>query len=393
MTTIVFHINVLLAGGIEKVLIDLLRALDPAKYRMKLSVGYDLQELEVLKGSIPPYVEIIYLVDKPSLTFAKKKRIAGNLSIPGKLYNELVLSPLQRQIWKRRLAEVTKDADVVIDFDTTLAPYYKLLAGKKKVAYSHFSLAHYWQEHGNAGRRDKLAARLSHYDKVIMICDEMKEEAIKLYPQLKDKAVRLYNAFDQEKIKAAAEAPLALPGGVNKDNYFLSLGRLNESQKDVSTLIKAYAASVRKYGIAEPLVIVGDGPDRASLETLVNEEGVAAQVFFTGFSHNPYPWIKHAKLFLFSSKNEGLPTVLIEALALAKPVVATACPTGVKEILMYGKAGKLLPVGDVAEMCEAIWELKDNEAMQAGYREYAQQVLKEFDITTVIKQFEDKVIN
>lgn len=393
MTTIVFHINVLLAGGIEKVLIDLLRALDPAKYRMKLSVGYHLQELEVLKGSIPPYVEIIYLVDKPSLTFAKKKRIAGNLSIPGKLYNELVLSPLQRQMWKRRLAEVTKDADVVIDFDTTLAPYYKLLAGKKKVAYSHFSLAHYWQEHGNAGRRDKLAARLSHYDKVIMICDEMKEEAIKLYPQLKDKAVRLYNAFDQEKIKAAAEAPLALPGGAIKDNYFLSLGRLNESQKDVSTLIKAYAASVRKYGIAEPLVIVGDGPDRASLETLVNEEGVAAQVFFTGFSHNPYPWIKHAKLFLFSSKNEGLPTVLIEALALAKPVVATACPTGVKEILMYGKAGKLLPVGDVAEMCEAIWELKDNEAMQAGYREYAQQVLKEFDITTVIKQFEDKVIN
>ncbi|OJW82726.1 MAG: hypothetical protein BGO69_07065 [Bacteroidetes bacterium 46-16] len=393
MTTIVFHINVLLAGGIEKVLIDLLRALDPAKYRMKLSVGYHLQELEVLKGSIPSYVEIIYLVDKPSLTFAKKKRIAGNLSIPGKLYNELVLSPLQRLLWKRRLAEVTKDADVVIDFDTTLAPYYKLLAGKKKIAYSHFSLAHYWQEHGNAGRRDKLAARLSHYDKVIMICDEMKEEAIKLYPQLKDKAVRLYNAFDQEKIKAAAEAPLALPGGVNKDNYFLSLGRLNESQKDVSTLIKAYAASVRKYDITEPLVIVGDGPDRASLETLVNEEGVAAQVFFTGFSHNPYPWIKHAKLFLFSSKNEGLPTVLIEALALAKPVVATACPTGVKEILMYGKAGKLLPVGDVAEMCEAIWELKDNEAMQAGYREHAQQVLKEFDITTVIKQFEDKVIN
>lgn len=393
MTTIVFHINVLLAGGIEKVLIDLLRALDPAKYRMKLSVGYHLQELEVLKGSIPSYVEIIYLVDKPSLTFAKKKRIAGSLSIPGKLYNELVLSPLQRLLWKRRLAEVTKDADVVIDFDTTLAPYYKLLAGKKKIAYSHFSLAHYWQEHGNACRRDKLAARLSHYDKVIMICDEMKEEAIKLYPQLKDKAVRLYNAFDQEKIKAAAEAPLALPGGVNKDNYFLSLGRLNESQKDVSTLIKAYAASVRKYGITEPLVIVGDGPDRASLETLVNEEGVAAQVFFTGFSHNPYPWIKHAKLFLFSSKNEGLPTVLIEALALAKPVVATACPTGVKEILMYGKAGKLLPVGDVAEMCEAIWELKDNEAMQAGYREHAQQVLKEFDITTVIKQFEDKVIN
>ena len=59
MTTIVFHINVLLAGGIEKVLIDLLRALDPAKYRMKLSVGYHLQELEVLKGSIPSYVEII----------------------------------------------------------------------------------------------------------------------------------------------------------------------------------------------------------------------------------------------------------------------------------------------------------------------------------------------
>lgn len=393
MTTIVFHINVLLAGGIEKVLIDLLNALDSSEYRIKLSIGYDLGELEVLKSRIPGYVEINYLVDQPALTFARKKRAVGNISVPEKLYNELLLSPLQKKQWKKRLQEVLADADVVIDFDTTLAPYYKLFRGKKTIAYSHFSLAHYWHEHAHLSRRDKLARRLMHYDKVIMICDEMKEEAIKLYPQLKGKAVRLYNSFDQEKIKEAAQAPLALPEGVEAGNYFLSLGRLNESQKDVATVIKAYAACVKEQGITEPLVIVGDGPDKELLRGLAAKEGVGNKVFFAGFSYEPYPWIKNTKLFLFGSKNEGLPTVLIEALALERPVVATACPTGVKEILMYGEAGTLVPVGDVAAMSKAIMDLKDNSSLQEEYKRNAKTILAEFDIATVIEHFKQIVLN
>lgn len=388
MTTIVFHINLLLAGGIEKVLIDLLRALDPSRYRIKLSLGYNLEELEILKDKIPKHVEICYIVDDKRLSFTKKKKIAGNISAPVKLYGDIVLPYFQKKAWNKNLPGIIKDADVIVDFDTTLAPYYKLLDGRKKIAYSHFSLAHYWKENANVSRRDKLARRLAHYDTIITICDEMKEEMEAMYPELKEKIVRLYNALDFEKIRTMSTEAISGFDEIANRDFLLWVGRLNESQKDATTLIKAYAACVRKYNIPEILVLVGDGPSRKDLEELAATEGMKDRVFFTGFDANPYKWMARAKLFLFASKFEGLPTVLIEALSLGKPIIATACPTGVKEILMQGKAGTLTQPGDTDELCESIFQLLNDNEAQHHYLECSQKILKEFDIREVIKNFE-----
>ncbi|MBS1584854.1 MAG: glycosyltransferase [Bacteroidetes bacterium] len=388
MTTIVFHINLLLAGGIEKVLIDLLRALDPKRYRVKLSLGYNLEELEILRDKIPPHVEICYIVSDKRLSFAKKRKIAGNISAPVKLYGDIVLPYFQKRVWNKRLPEIIKDADVIVDFDTTLAPYYKLLEGKKKIAYSHFSLAHYWKENANVSRRNKLARRLTHYDTIITICDEMKEEMVAMYPELKEKVVRLYNALDFEKIKTMSAEPIKGFDDALKKDFFLWVGRLNETQKDATTLIKAYAACVRKHNISEILVLVGDGPSRKDLEELAIMEGMRHRIFFTGFDTNPYKWMAKARLLLFSSKFEGLPTVLIEALSLQKPIVATACPTGVKEILMHGRAGMLTQPGNVEEFSEAIFKLRNNEELQKHYIDQSGLILNEFDIRSVISNFE-----
>jgi len=393
MTTIVFHINLLLAGGIEKVLIDLLRALSPEKYRVKLSIGYNLEEVEILKERIPSYVEICYIVDDPKLSFTKKKKIQGNISLPEKLYGDIVLPSFQRKAWKKRIPEIISDADVIIDFDTTLAPYYQLLQDKKKIAYSHFSLAHYWKENANVSRRDKLARRLAHYDTIITICDEMKEEADTMYPELKGKIVRLYNALDFDKIKAMSAEHIEGFDKMLEKEFFLWVGRLNETQKDATTLIKAYAACVRKYNIPENLVMVGEGPSRKELEELAVTEGMRDRIFFTGFQSNPYRWMKCAKLFLFCSKFEGLPTVLIEALSLSKPIIATASPTGIKEILMNGKAGTLTETGNVEAFCEAIYTLNNNSELKHFYKDNSHSILKEFDISTVIRSFEDIVLH
>jgi glycosyltransferase involved in cell wall biosynthesis len=83
--------------------------------------------------------------------------------------------------------------------------------------------------------------------------------------------------------------------------------------------------------------------------------------------------------------------VLIEALSLGKPIVATECKTGVKEILMYGKAGTLTPVGDINAMCEAMNELLHDPILQQSYKTNSPKILAEFDIKTVIKQFEQLI--
>lgn len=97
-----------------------------------------------------------------------------------------------------------------------------------------------------------------------------------------------------------------------------------------------------------------DGPDRPELITLVNQLHLEQEVSLPGFIQNPYPYLTHAGLFVLSSKWEGLPTVLVEALYCGTPLVATDCQSGPVEILENGKYGKLVPVGDQKSLTEAI---------------------------------------
>ena len=102
------------------------------------------------------------------------------------------------------------------------------------------------------------------------------------------------------------------------------------------------------------LVILGEGVDRAALEALVASEGLVDRVQLPGFCQNPWDYIAAADLFVLSSEWEGLPTVLIEALALGTRVVATDCPSGPREILEQGRHGELVPVGDDALLAQAM---------------------------------------
>jgi glycosyltransferase involved in cell wall biosynthesis len=172
----------------------------------------------------------------------------------------------------------------------------------------------------------------------------------------------------------------------------MSAGRLTESQKDFTMLIKGYTACVKKYGIAENLVILGDGPSRPMLETLAREEGMKDRVIFPGYRENPYNWMRNSKLFLFCSKFEGLPTVLIEALSLSCPIIATATPTGVTEILMNGKSGMLVKPGDIEGLCKTICSLSTNVTLQQSYADSAPAILEKFEINYMVGQFEKLVV-
>lgn len=102
------------------------------------------------------------------------------------------------------------------------------------------------------------------------------------------------------------------------------------------------------------LVIVGDGPLREALVTQANQLGIAQQVHFSGFLSNPYPVLRHARLFILSSLQEGMPTVLIEALALGTPVLACDCETGPRELLDHGRLGQLVIVNDVQALADGM---------------------------------------
>lgn len=132
----------------------------------------------------------------------------------------------------------------------------------------------------------------------------------------------------------------------------LGMGRFNEEHKNFSVLIEALSR-VRKQ-IPARLMILGEGRDRARYERQIVSLGLSDCVELPGFVANPLPYLKHASCFVLSSTHEGLPAVLIEALACGCPVVSADCPSGPREILDEGRYGALVPVGDSAAMAAAI---------------------------------------
>lgn len=136
----------------------------------------------------------------------------------------------------------------------------------------------------------------------------------------------------------------------------LGVGRLT-GQKDFPALIRAFHKLRQNRQLR--LIILGEGNDRRQLEELVSSLDLTDSVDFPGYVINPFAYMSKAQLFVLSSAWEGSPNVLIQALSVGCPVVATDCPEGPREILQEGRVAPLVPVGDVSAMAAAMQQVLD----------------------------------
>jgi len=162
----------------------------------------------------------------------------------------------------------------------------------------------------------------------------------------------IYNPVSVSRVRElAAKSPEHLWFEPGQPPVILGVGRL-EAQKDFSTLLKAFAR-VRQTHSAR-LVILGEGKLESELKAEVSELGLDDCVDFAGFVDNPYAFMRAASLLVLSSAWEGLPNVLIQAMACGTAVVSTNCPSGPDEILESGQWGRLVPVSDEQSLAKAI---------------------------------------
>lgn len=160
----------------------------------------------------------------------------------------------------------------------------------------------------------------------------------------------------------------------------LAVGRLTKA-KDYPTLIRAFSRIVTEHD--SRLLILGEGPERQKLETLIMERNLQSKVSMPGFIDNPYPFFAQASVTVLSSQWEGLPNVLLEALACGCPVVSTNCTSGPAEILENGKWGKLVPVGDDSALAKALTETIFNPPPADQY----EQRVQDFAIDRIVNQY------
>jgi len=173
----------------------------------------------------------------------------------------------------------------------------------------------------------------------------------------------------REQAAAVADHPWLL----QKDRpLVLAVGRLART-KDFSTLLRAFA--ILRSTHAARLLILGEGRQRRRLERLAQELGVADDVGLPGFRANPYPYMAGADVLALSSRREGFGNVLIEAMAVGTPVVATDCPYGPRDALDGGRYGALVPVGDAQALARALAAALDDatapERLREGAARYA----------------------
>lgn len=184
-----------------------------------------------------------------------------------------------------------------------------------------------------------------------------------------------------ELVKLAAapvEHPWFAPG---QPPVILGVGRLDRA-KDLPTMIRAFA----KLRSTRPcrLVILGEGELRNELTELATSLGVIGDFDLPGFVANPYAYMAKAGLYVLSSIFEGSPNVLIEALSVGAPLVATDCPYGPREILEGGRYGPLVPVGDVDALTAAMVATLDNPPNRALLAAAAQRYTVERSASTYI---------
>jgi glycosyltransferase involved in cell wall biosynthesis len=215
------------------------------------------------------------------------------------------------------------------------------------------SVTKYAKRFGDLIRPHLVKYLYPYADKVVTVSKGVAQDLITTCQLHSHKVQTLYNMFDVENIKQkSTEEATHLP----KDNLpiILNIGRLSP-QKDQATLIKAFAI-VRKKTPCH-LIILGEGAERSNLIQLIRQLNLENDILMPGFVSNPYAYIARANVFVLSSMYEGLPGVLIEALACGTSIVSTNCPSGPAEILEHGKYGILTPVGDEDALANAMQKL------------------------------------
>jgi glycosyltransferase involved in cell wall biosynthesis len=173
------------------------------------------------------------------------------------------------------------------------------------------------------------------------------------------------NCLDQVEIYRGAHAcrELHLPhGGLP----IVAAGRLSP-EKGYGVLLRALAVVCRRRPDVW-LALVGDGVERARLQSLSRELGIADRVWFVGSSTHPWPWFGIGSVFVHPALWEGFGMSLLEAMALGLPVIATSCPGGPKELLEGGRSGLLVPPGDEIALACAIERVLQDPILRADLR-------------------------
>lgn len=381
--TVTFIIQNLEGGGAERILINKLKYLNRKIFNIRLFV---IDKRGIYFNEIPKDVKVSYYNDE--------EKSSSKSNILQKIISKV---SYEFEIFKitKKAIDFSRGSDLVVGYLEFQSSYVAAMVGRKlgipTVTWIHIAL----EKHFPKGIRYFKHYLWSNWtykvvNKVFVVSEEAKFSAISKFPQLRDKIKVQYNPNNIEEILNLSKQSISDFNNSSDYIKILGIGRLTP-QKGFDILIKAQKI-LKDKGVRSKLVILGEGPDCRKLEELIKELNLQNDVELLGFKSNPYPYLKNADFFVLSSRYEGLPTVLIEALALGKPVISTDCPSGPKEIIEHGVSGILVPVEDPMSIAKAINTLINNVDLTKKLIEQAKIRSKDFSHKLIMPEIEKDFI-
>lgn len=244
--------------------------------------------------------------------------------------------------WGRRVFfrhKILSDVDVVVDYyDFGFVSELKRVK-VKKIAWWHSSITKFLSKN--------YVKNLRYYDLFVTLTDGFVDEFKECWPEYAHKVARLYNPVDVDGIRNRAN--VAEP--VDMGNYFVSVARLS-ADKDIETVLRAFDKFWTINNQPDVKMVFVGGGDIEKYRTIANGYGAAKNIEFVGAQPNPFGFMRGAMAHILSSHSEGLPTVLIEAMATGTLNISSNCKNGPREILLDGDAGLLFQPGNAEQLAQ-----------------------------------------
>ena len=338
---ILIRIGSLRHGGAEKVLVTFLKNLPQNKYEIDLLLNlYSGKYLP----EVPDWINVLYLNKGEMITTNRLQ------DIPVKAFR-VIYQKLLKQFPNLLYQFILKGKKYDIEFAAIHGFRDEILnsplKSSKKLVWIHNDLKKTELHHYT----DEEFRKFFGFDKIMVISEKIEQDFNNLTQNLeeKNKIVRIYNPLDTEEIvlksqearskKQEARSKNSNLGTQNPEPTFVSVGTVFP-QKGFDRLLKVHKRLLDE-GFHHKILILGDGYDFENIKNLQKDLGVTETSTLFGFTDNPYPQIKNADFYILSSRYEGFPTVLFEAITLKKNIIATDV-SGVREMLDDGKLGLII---------------------------------------------------
>ena len=370
---ILIRIGSLRHGGAEKVLVTFLKNLSPDKYEIDLLLN--LYSGKYLKD-VPSWVNIYYLNKGEMITTNRPQ------DIPQKAYR-VIYQKLLKTFPKILYSTILSNKQYDIEFAAIHGIADEILnspiKSSKKIVWIHNDLSNIPEY------TEERLRKFFGFDKILVISNKINDLFLSLANTEveKQKIVRIYNPIDVEEILNLAKIPCDLKKkeGVKT---FVSIGTVFP-QKGFDRLLRAHKRLIDE-GFLHNVWIVGDGYDFPNIEKLFHELKIEETAKLIGFKENPYPYFTQADYYILSSRYEGYPTVLFEAMVLAKPIIATDV-SGVREILNNGELGYIISNED-EEIYNSMKFFLENNDFAVNYTNTIQSKSLPFELKNAVESIE-----